>query len=46
VGTGCYIELNLTTLKDNPVWIKPGDTFVLEVEKLGRLENQIRQETP
>ena len=46
VGTGCYMELNLTSLKDQPVWIKPGDTFVLEVEKLGRLENQIRQETP
>ncbi len=46
VGTGCYMELNLTTLKDNPVWIKPGDDFVLEVEELGRLENQIRKENP
>ncbi len=45
VGTGCYMELNLTTLKDNPVWIKPGDSFTLEVEHLGRLDNEIRRET-
>jgi fumarylacetoacetate (FAA) hydrolase len=44
VGTGCYMELNLTTLKDNPVWLKPGDDFVLEVEKLGRLQNRIEKE--
>ena len=46
VGTGCYMELNLTTQKDNPVWIKPGDEFVLEVDELGRLENTIRKENP
>lgn len=45
VGTGCYMELNLTTLKDKPVWIKPGDTFTLEVDALGRLDNTIRAET-
>ena len=45
VGTGCYMELNLTTLKDNPVWIKPGDDFALEVDSLGRLENTIRKAT-
>jgi len=44
VGTGCYMELNLTTLKDQPVWLKPGDDFVLEVDELGRLENTIRKE--
>jgi fumarylacetoacetate (FAA) hydrolase len=44
VGTGCYMELNLTTLKDNPVWLKPGDEFTLEVEKLGRLQNRIERE--
>ncbi|NDG86272.1 MAG: fumarylacetoacetate hydrolase family protein [Proteobacteria bacterium] len=44
VGTGCYMELNLTTLKDNPVWLKPGDDFTLEVEKLGRLQNRIERE--
>lgn len=43
VGTGCYMELNLTSLKENPVWIKPNDTFTLEVEKLGRLDNTIRK---
>jgi fumarylacetoacetate (FAA) hydrolase len=44
VGTGCYMELNLTSLKDSPVWIQAGDDFVLEVEGLGRLENTIRAE--
>ena len=44
VGTGCYMELNLTTLKDSPVWLKPGDEFALEVDGLGRLENTIRKE--
>jgi fumarylacetoacetate (FAA) hydrolase len=44
VGTGCYMELNLTTLKDSPVWIRPGDDFVLEVAGLGRLENRIEKE--
>jgi fumarylacetoacetate (FAA) hydrolase len=44
VGTGCYMELNLTTLKENPVWLKPGDEFLLEVDELGRLENTIRKE--
>jgi fumarylacetoacetate (FAA) hydrolase len=44
VGTGCYMELNLTTQKDSPVWIKPGDEFMLEVDELGRLENTIRKE--
>jgi fumarylacetoacetate (FAA) hydrolase len=44
VGTGCYMELNLTTQKDHPVWLKPGDEFALEVDELGRLENTIRKE--
>ena len=43
VGTGCYMELNGTTLKDNPVWIKPGDDFTLEVDELGRLDNTVRE---
>jgi fumarylacetoacetate (FAA) hydrolase len=46
VGTGCYMELNLTTLKDQPVWIHPGDEFALEVDILGRLENTVRRENP
>ena len=44
VGTGCYMELNLTSLKENPVWIQPGDDFTLEIEGLGRLENRIQKE--
>lgn len=44
VGTGCYMELNLTQLKDHPVWLKPGDEFTLEVDELGRLENTIQRE--
>lgn len=49
VGTGCYLELNGTRTREAkergetyaPVWLKPGDTIVLEIEKLGRLENTI-----
>lgn len=44
VGTGCYMELNATKVTDN-VWIKPGDTFALEVDGMGRLENTIRKAT-
>ncbi len=44
VGTGCYMELNLTTQKDAPVWIHPGDDFTLEVQELGTLENRIVRE--
>jgi fumarylacetoacetate (FAA) hydrolase len=42
-GTGCYMELNGNP-GATPVWIKPGDTFVLEVDELGRLENTIEKE--
>lgn len=41
VGTGCYLELNGSKVTDN-VWIKPNDTFTLEVEGLGKLENVIK----
>ena len=44
VGTGCYMELNLTTQKDAPVWIHPGDDFTLEVQDLGVLENRVVRE--
>jgi 2-keto-4-pentenoate hydratase/2-oxohepta-3-ene-1,7-dioic acid hydratase in catechol pathway len=27
-----------------PVWLKPGDTCVVEIEKIGRLENPVRAE--
>lgn len=40
VGTGCFLELNGSKITDN-LWIKPGDTMVLEVEGLGRLENKV-----
>ena len=40
VGTGCFLELNGSKITDNQ-WLNPGDTVVLEVEGLGRLENKI-----
>ena len=43
VGTGCFLELNGSKITDN-LWLKVGDTMVLEVEGLGRLENQIVEE--
>ena len=39
-GTGCLLELNGSKITDN-LWLKPGDTVVLEVDRLGRLENRI-----
>ncbi len=41
VGTGCYMELNGSKITDN-VWIKANDTFTLEVDMLGRLDNTVR----
>ena len=51
VGTGCYLELNGTwagLAKERgegftPVWLKEGDTIELEIEGLGRLQNQIKK---
>jgi fumarylacetoacetate (FAA) hydrolase len=40
VGTGCFLELNGSKITDNQ-WLKPGDTCVLEIDGLGRLENRI-----
>lgn len=40
VGTGCLLELNGSKITDN-LWLKPGDKVVLEVDGLGRLENNI-----
>lgn len=40
VGTGCLLELNGSKVTDN-LWLKPGDQVTLEVDGLGRLENQI-----
>lgn len=49
VGTGCYLELNGTRARIakesgqsyNPVWLMPGDTIELKVDKLGSLTNRI-----
>jgi fumarylacetoacetate (FAA) hydrolase len=40
VGTGCFLELNGSKITDNQ-WLQPGDTVVLEVDQLGKLENRI-----
>ncbi len=39
VGTGCYLELNLTGVTNR--WLEPGDEVALEVEGLGRLANTV-----
>jgi fumarylacetoacetate (FAA) hydrolase len=40
VGTGCFLELNGSKITNNQ-WLKHGDVVVLEIERLGRLENTI-----
>lgn len=42
VGTGCFMELNGSKITNN-LWVKPGDRMILEVEGLGRLENQVTE---
>ncbi|HEX9298386.1 MAG TPA: fumarylacetoacetate hydrolase family protein [Polyangiaceae bacterium] len=39
VGTGCFYELNGSGVTNQ--WLQPGDRVVLEIERLGRLENRI-----
>jgi len=39
VGTGCFLELNGSGITNQ--WLMPGDEVVLEIERLGRLENRI-----
>jgi fumarylacetoacetate (FAA) hydrolase len=39
VGTGCFLELNGSGITNQ--WLAPGDQVVLEIERLGRLENRI-----
>lgn len=49
VGTGCYLELNGTRILEakakgeeyTPVWLQPGDTIELEIERLGTLTHTI-----
>ncbi len=45
VGTGCFLELNGSKITDNQ-WLKPGDECVLEIDRLGRLVNTIREAPP
>ena len=46
VGTGCFLELNGTGLKNDPnfkvQWLQPGDVVEMEVTGLGRLINTIK----
>lgn len=48
VGTGCFLELNGTGKLNDPdykeQWLQEGDTVVMEIEGLGRLENKIERE--
>jgi fumarylacetoacetate (FAA) hydrolase len=39
VGTGCFLEQNGSGITSQ--WLLPGDDVVLEIERLGRLENRI-----
>ncbi len=45
VGTGCFLELNGTGLRNDPdyqsCWLQPGDVVELEITGLGRLSNTI-----
>jgi fumarylacetoacetate (FAA) hydrolase len=40
VGTGCLLELNGSKVTQD-LWLQPGDRVVMEVEGLGRLENNV-----
>jgi fumarylacetoacetate (FAA) hydrolase len=48
VGTGCFLELNGTGLKNDPAyktqWLQAGDQVTMEITGLGRLENKIEKE--
>jgi fumarylacetoacetate (FAA) hydrolase len=48
VGTGCFLELNGTALRQNPdapvQWLRDGDVIALEVEGLGVLCNTVAAE--
>jgi fumarylacetoacetate (FAA) hydrolase len=39
-GTGCFLELNGSKITKDQ-WLKVGDKVVLEIDRLGRLENTI-----
>ena len=46
VGTGCYLELNGTALRNDPnyepQWLKDGDVVEMEITGLGKLKNTIK----
>lgn len=48
VGTGCFLELNGTAKRADPLhepqWLEPGDIVEMEVTGLGRLVNTVRLE--
>lgn len=48
VGTGCFLELNGTGKLNDPnyaeQWLQPGDKVVMEIDQLGRLENEMKPE--
>ena len=48
VGTGCFLELNVTGKLNNPnypeQWLQPGDVVNMEIDGLGHLSNTIVQE--
>ncbi len=39
-GTGCFLELNGSKITKDQ-WLRPGDVVVLEIDRLGRLENTV-----
>jgi fumarylacetoacetate (FAA) hydrolase len=39
-GTGCFLELNGSKITKDQ-WLNPGDVVVLEIDHLGRLENDV-----
>ena len=39
-GTGCFLELNGSKITKDQ-WLKPGDVVALEIDRLGRLENNV-----
>jgi fumarylacetoacetate (FAA) hydrolase len=39
-GTGCLLELNGSKITRD-LWLKAGDVVVLEIDRLGRLENRV-----
>lgn len=48
VGTGCFLELNGTGKLNDPnyteQWLQPGDKVLMEIDQLGRLENEMKPE--